>query len=117
LLRDIHLHYFQNLINLEHLDFHFYSKIQGDGLKYLKHLPKLRSFYLYNCNSIDSQFRDDNLVHFKDMNNLEELNLLGCHITDKGLEHLKSLFNLRYLNIGGCRQISDKGLESFKELN
>lgn len=57
--------------------------------------------------------KDDDLVHFRDFQALEEMHLMGARITDAGLRHFRGLAKLRYLDIWNTR-ITEDGLRELR---
>jgi len=84
------------------------TQITDAELVHLKDLTNLE--YL---NLQDTQITDAGLVNLKELTGLEELWLKGTQITDAGLVHLKGLTSLEYLELRGT-QITDAGLVDLK---
>jgi Leucine-rich repeat (LRR) protein len=62
-------------------------------------------------NFVGNQNVDDaGLVHLKELNKLQSLNLSHTRVSNAGLEHLTGLNNLTFLGLDNCPPVSDAGL-------
>ena len=62
-----------------------------------------------------SRFTDAEMVHLKNLINLQGLRLQKTKVTDAGLVHLKGLINLKNLNLYGTK-VTDAGLVHLRGL-
>lgn len=84
--------------------------ISGDGLKYVKELPTLRTLWLSGT-KIDS-----GLGHLSGMQHLESLTLMQTDVSDAGLASLKDLPKLKSVDLVGTN-VTDAGVSEFKKAN
>jgi len=90
------------------------TKIDGDMLRHLVGLPKLRSVRLN-----DTGMKDAGLQHLGAVTTLQNVDLRGCAISNDGLAWLKPLKNLKALRLSGRdgkTTVNDAGLESLAEM-
>jgi hypothetical protein len=100
----------QNCPKLLHL-FIRGSKIDDDGLKFVKGLRYLQTLSLINCIKISNI----GLFHFRDLPRLKKLCLYGgFKINYQGLQNLKG-HNLEILDLTSCHEINDRALEQIKD--
>jgi Leucine-rich repeat (LRR) protein len=84
------------------------------ALPFLANLPSLRSVDLSVAKGAES-VTDAGLVHFAEMDRLQQLNLANTRISDKGLEQLQSLAALRSLDLHDTL-VTDVGMKCLRGL-
>jgi hypothetical protein len=86
------------------------TRLTNDDLKALENAPLTRSLTL-----VGSQVTDDGLVHLKNLQQLEVLDLKkNKQLTDAGLVHLEGLKNLKLLILIGTR-VTPAGVKKLQQ--
>lgn len=81
----------------------------NDGLRHLKHLPKLRLLALNEVAVTDAA-----MANLRHVESLENLSMQNARITDAGLVHLRSLLRLKSLNFIGSKVTHEAAAEFHK---
>lgn len=110
-LTDDVLRGFQSLIHLQTLDLTYCKKLVGSGFICLQSSEKLQRINLYGCESLT----DEALVYFQGLKSLKSLHLNECHsITGAGLAYIEKLTNIESFGILKCEGITNQGFQNLK---
>jgi WD40 repeat protein/serine/threonine protein kinase/Leucine-rich repeat (LRR) protein len=114
-ITDAGIQHLNRISSLEWLELP-YSQVTDDGVALLKDLPNLRILVVGGTNERTKGLGDGAARALSEMEQLEELDLIRCHLTDTGLEHLSQLSGLKRLEVSHT-DITDDGIEHISRLS